>query len=302
MQKNENVRQLTRDEIGSIDRLKCKETDISELKGKTLTAIYGLEKDSEFVAFYASDGSVYKMKHTRDCCESVEIDDVCGNVEDLIGSEIVVAEANSNSKEEGAQPKHKSDKSYTWTFYKLATMKGYVDIRWYGESNGYYSEAVEFYKLDIDINKEREKEVNAANKQAGYDIPLCFATLNTIVINTERKMGEIPLIEKRTAMAVIAEVIANAHGGVVTLDAVADIMQAAIAYGWHWAREGESMLRSESVRKEIMDYLRDRADKIPLTEYTKRKEGLERGFAELAKVVEKVEKGMRLQAQLKVKS
>ena len=50
-----------------------------------------------------------------------------------------------------------------------------------------------------------------------------------------------------------------------------------------------------------MDYLRDRADKMPLTEYTKSKEGFERGFAELAKVVEKVEKGMRLQAQMKQK-
>ena len=42
--------------------------------------------------------------------------------------------------------------------------------------------------------------------------------------------------------------------------------------------------------------------KYVVKEYTKRKEGLERGFAELAKVVEKVEKGLRLQAQLKVKS
>lgn len=157
-------------------------------------------------------------------------------------------------------------------------------------------------KLGLMTPKEKQaKAVEEMNARVGYDVPLCFATLNTIVINEETDMGEIPLIEKRTAMAVVCEVIANAHGGVVTLDAVADICQAMVAYGWHWAREGESLLRSESVRKEIMDYLRDRADKMPLTEYTKRKEGLERGFAELAKVVEKVEKGMRLQAQMKQK-
>ena len=142
------------------------------------------------------------------------------------------------------------------------------------------------------------EEVNA---RVGYNVPLCFAALKTIVINEETDMGEIPLIEKLTAMAVVCEVMTNVHGGVLTMDAVADIMQAAIAYGWHWAREGESLLRSESVRKEIMDNLRDRTDKIPLTEYTKCKEGLECGFAELAKVVEQVEKGMRLRAQMKQK-
>ena len=150
--------------------------------------------------------------------------------------------------------------------------------------------------------QKQQEAVEAMNKKVGYDVPLCYATLNTIVINEETDMGEIPLIEKRTAMAVIAEVIANTHGGRLTLDAVADIMQACIAYGWHWAREGESLLRSESVRTEIMDYLRDRMPQMPLDEYTRRKEGLERGFEELRKVVEKVEHGIRLQRQMKSKS
>lgn len=72
--------------------------------------------------------------------------DVAGDLQDLIGNPIVAAEEVSNAPDPDNY-KNYADASYTWTFYKLATIKGSVTIRWLGESNGYYSEEVTFSKI-----------------------------------------------------------------------------------------------------------------------------------------------------------
>lgn len=120
--------------------------EFSELLGKTIVEITGLEKESEEVVFECLDGSTYKMYHEQDCCEYVAIDDVVGDVGDLIGKPILLAEEYSNQGWDDSY--NVGEESYTWTFYKLATAKGYVDIKWYGSSNGYYSESVDFVKLE----------------------------------------------------------------------------------------------------------------------------------------------------------
>src|SRR5699024_165220 len=108
--------------------------DISELKGKTLKEIKVHEEE---VTLETEDGSKYKMNHEQDCCEKVYVEDVNGDIEDLIGNPLLMAE-------EVTDQYHDTEEDYrcTWTFYELATIKGYVTFRWYGESNGYYSEEV----------------------------------------------------------------------------------------------------------------------------------------------------------------
>lgn len=138
----------------------------SELKGQIITRIV-VSEDEDTIVFYLDNGKAYIMFHDRNCSEDVFIDDISGNLDNLLNRPIMIAEeviSCDNDKEVKVSddtwilppgPKDEYDDSYTWTFYKLATSKGYVTIRWYGTSNGYYSEDVDFYELEntiIEIN------------------------------------------------------------------------------------------------------------------------------------------------------
>lgn len=118
--------------------------NINELLGKVLTKII-VTDDKDKVYFKTSEDEEYKMYHEQDCCESVYIYDITGELEDLIGTPILQAEESTNSEDDKELD---CPESFTWTFYKLATIKGYVTMRWLGESNGYYSESVNFCKKD----------------------------------------------------------------------------------------------------------------------------------------------------------
>lgn len=112
---------------------------LNDLMGKTLTRIERVG-DEELI-FRVNDNEAYKFYHEQDCCESVTIEDIVGDLDDLIGSPILMAEETSNHEENAEW------ESVTWTFYKFATLKGYVTVRWCGSSNGYYSESVYFTRL-----------------------------------------------------------------------------------------------------------------------------------------------------------
>lgn len=125
-----------------------KHGNIADMIGLTMTAATGAEGGEE-VTFTAEDGRTFRFWHDQDCCESVRVEDVAGDMADLVGSPIVMAEEVSSLDgfDEAVEAKSASDyepESYTWTFYKFATAKGYVTIRWFGVSNGYYSESVSF--------------------------------------------------------------------------------------------------------------------------------------------------------------
>ena len=122
--------------------------NFSDLVGKTLRHIEGASVGSEEIVFYCEDGSRFRQYHYQDCCESVDLNEIIGDLDDIIGSPILLAEEASYSDEpapDGSLPEYHD--SWTWTFYKLATVKGHLTLRWLGESNGYYSESAYFEQI-----------------------------------------------------------------------------------------------------------------------------------------------------------
>ena len=118
----------------------CMVTDVGDFVGQTIQSVEGLVKGSEKITFITDAGAKYAMFHERDCCEAVWLEDIDGDASDLIGAKVL-------SFEESSKENPDASESGTWTFYTIITDKGRVWLRWNGESNGFYSESVSFYKV-----------------------------------------------------------------------------------------------------------------------------------------------------------
>ena len=114
---------------------------LSALLGQTCRAVRINETRTE-IEFHTPSGT-WVLYHEQDCCESVWIEEIHGDLDNLVGAPIVRAEELSS---DGTAPLGNPE-SFTWTFYVIATVKGAVTLRWYGESSGYYREAVDFGRV-----------------------------------------------------------------------------------------------------------------------------------------------------------
>ena len=115
--------------------------EFEELKGKVLSSITGCVGDSKMI-FVEDNGKKYKL-YNPECGfgndVSINIDDIVGDLDDIVGSPILLAEEVSNRNDM---------ENTTWTFYKLSTIKGSVTIKLYGYSNGYYAESAFLEECD----------------------------------------------------------------------------------------------------------------------------------------------------------
>jgi len=126
---------------------------MAQMIGKTFVKVSG-SVGSDGMMFETAQGERFMFAHSQDCCESVDINDIVGDLQDLVGEPLLVAE-----EVQGETPVdfvERDHESVTWTFYKFATRKGYVDVRWLGESNGYYSESVDLFVEGVVVPGEHQ--------------------------------------------------------------------------------------------------------------------------------------------------
>jgi len=114
---------------------------VSGLIGKTMVSVRQVDDDR--IEFVDTEGVEYLLYHQQDCCESVYVEDVVGDLQHLVGAPLYMAEESFSSDD--PKVKEYQDESWTWTFYKFATVHGYVTIRFYGSSNGYYGERAQLH-------------------------------------------------------------------------------------------------------------------------------------------------------------
>jgi hypothetical protein len=115
---------------------------LSELVGKIIVKLEQVNDWSE-LRFFCSDGTVYALYHIQECCENVYLEDVNGELSWLLDTPVLMADEVQGDT--GTDEEY--DTRYRWTFYRFATRKGYVDLRFLGFSNGYYSEKMDFIRI-----------------------------------------------------------------------------------------------------------------------------------------------------------
>ena len=124
--------------------------NIEYLLGRIIREV---QHNDQIITFVMDDGAIYDMYHSQDCCESVMIESIVGDLQGLVGTPLLVAECSYEKVEptDDDDDEWSSYESRTWSFYKLATINGHVDIRWHGSSNGYYSETADLHERSNSI-------------------------------------------------------------------------------------------------------------------------------------------------------
>jgi hypothetical protein len=125
------------------------EEEIEEIKDHKILFV-SLTRDAfgQDNLFIRTDKKFFCMRHSQDCCEEVHLIDGFDDLRGLVGSTIISLTKVTNKTDPIPENVYAND-SHLWTFYKIATLKGFATLRWFGSSNGYYSEEVDFEEVSL---------------------------------------------------------------------------------------------------------------------------------------------------------
>ncbi len=118
---------------------------IEVIKGQVITEVR--VRGGEFndrIVFTLENGDEWVMEHCQDCCETVSIHEIYGDLQSLVGQTVDYASSVSGGIDDDDD--YDVCQSGTVTRFSINTRNGLVVVTWHGFSNGYYSEGVSFYK------------------------------------------------------------------------------------------------------------------------------------------------------------
>lgn len=116
--------------------------------------------------------------------------------------------------------------------------------------------------------------IEKMNKEAGYDVPLAYATLIAIGLNVQ-KNEKMQIPETQADLSAMADIALRYNGG-LNNQTLSNLISLAVAYGWHYATKGESMLRSNGIRKDLENFI-DSDSKLLVERKVERKKALALG-------------------------
>lgn len=109
------------------------------------TRILSIESDTEEVRIVLADGRNVRLYHCQDCCESVEIAQIDGDLQRLVGHELQAAYMTYEEKDPaGMDWCDRLDVCLAHNFLHLRSHAGDVCVRWDGWQSGYYSDSITF--------------------------------------------------------------------------------------------------------------------------------------------------------------
>ena len=122
--------------------------NIDLLKGLTVKTIDAFEGGGD-IMITTNCGRQFRFTHFQDCCEHVDIYSIDGDLKRLEGFRLVDVQMETVDEPEGwaDSDEAKWADSYTFTDVVFKTNAQTICVKWFGESNGYYSEGVDFEEL-----------------------------------------------------------------------------------------------------------------------------------------------------------